>query len=531
MTSYAIRSMLHLALSASFSTLGCGGAGTASPTSTTTNITMPSITWATPPDILQGTALSAAQLDATANVPGTFTYSPALGTAMNVSGSVTLSTTFMPTDKKDYATATSSVSLNVVPSAGTAVVDYGAPEQTIRGFGASEAWFGVLPGSQIVALYGTASNQVGLSIMRLHIAPTTWTSSTQTAATSAWTSELSNGKAAQTLGATVFASPWTPPASMKTNNSASEGSLSTSSYSDYAKYLKAYVNYAAAQGVNLYALSMQNEPDWNPCVQNGVDGGPNGPGCYESCLWTGAQMDTWVAGYGAVLTSGANPVKLIMPESFYFNAAMSDPALNDSAAVGNISIVGGHLYGHAPYYYTNAKNLGKDVWMTEHFLVPISNGPTTSMADAIAMATEIHNSLVVAQYNAYVWWEGPNTSLPAVQEHLVDINARPTYFGYAIAQFSRFVRPGYLRYNATANPVAGVYVSAYGGNGHQVIVAINSTGSVVTLPMLIQNQAVISVTPYQTTSNLFVTPLSTIRVANNEFSATLPAQSITTFVQ
>jgi glucuronoarabinoxylan endo-1,4-beta-xylanase len=256
---------------------------------------MPTITWATPPDILQGTALSAAQLDATANVPGAFTYSPTLGTAMNVSGSVTLSTTFTPTDTKDYATVTSSVSLMVIPSAGAAIVDYGNPEQTIRGFGASEAWFGVLPSSQITALYGTASNQVGLSIMRLHIAPTTWTSSTQTAATSAWTAELSNGKAAQALGATVFASPWTPPASMKTNNSTNEGSLSTSSYSDYADYLKAYVNYAATQGVNLYAISMQNEPDWNPCVQNGVDGGPNGAGCYESCLWTGAQMDTWVA--------------------------------------------------------------------------------------------------------------------------------------------------------------------------------------------------------------------------------------------
>ena len=169
--------------------------------------------------------------------------------------------------------------------------------------------------------------------------------------------------------------------------------------------------------------------------------------------------------------------------------------------------------------------------MTEHFLVPISNGPATSMADAIAMATEIHNSLVVGQYNAYVWWEGPNTSVPAVQEHLVDINASPTYFGYAIAQFSRFVRPGYLRFNAAATPVAGVYVSAYGGNGHQVIVAINSTGSAVTLPMLIQNQAVTSVTPYQTSSSISVSQLSPITVTNNEFSATLPAQSITTYVQ
>jgi glucuronoarabinoxylan endo-1,4-beta-xylanase len=406
----------------------------------------------------------------------------------------------------------------LAPAAGGALVDFGTSEQIIRGFGASEVFFGVLPSSQITELYGQSSGQVGLSIMRVQIAPTTWTSSTQTAVTSAWTPELTNAKAAQALGATIFATPWTPPASMKSNNNTVGGSLNTSSYSDYANYLEAYVNYATSIGVNLYAVSMQNEPDASVT--------------YVSCSWTGAQMDAWVAGYGSVLTTGANPVKLIMPESESFITSLSDPALNDSAAVGNISIVGGHLYGATPFYYTNAENKGKDVWMTEHFLVPVSGGTTTSMADAIAMAKEIHNSMTVADYNAYVWWEGPNTN-PNIspQEHLIDASANPTYFGLAMTQFSRFVRPGYLRYNATATPVAGVYLSAYSGNGHQVIVAINSTSSAVTLPILIVNQTVTSMTPYQTTSSSSVSQLSPVAVTNNGFSATLPAQSITTYLQ
>jgi glucuronoarabinoxylan endo-1,4-beta-xylanase len=404
------------------------------------------------------------------------------------------------------------------PAAGGALVDFGTSEQIIRGFGASEVFFGVLPSSQITELYGQSSGQVGLSIMRVQIAPTTWTSSTQTAVTSAWTPELTNAKAAQVLGATIFATPWTPPASMKSNNNTVGGSLNTSSYADYANYLEAFVNYATSIGVNLYAVSMQNEPDASVT--------------YVSCSWTGAQMDAWVAGYGSVLTTGANPVKLIMPESESFITSLSDPALNDSAAVGNISIVGGHLYGASPFYYTNAENKGKDVWMTEHYLVPVSDGTTTSIADAIAMAKEIHNSMTVADYNAYVWWEGPNTN-PNIspQEHLIDASANPTYFGLAMTQFSRFVRPGYLRYNATATPVTGVYLSAYSGNGHQVIVAINSTSSAVTLPILIVNQTVTSMTPYQTTSSSSVSQLSPVTVTNNEFSATLPAQSITTYLQ
>ena len=354
--------------------------------------------------------------------------------------------------------------------------------------------------------------------MRVQIAPTTWNTSTQTAVTSAWTPELTNAKAAQNLGAIIFATPWTPPASMKSNNNTVGGSLNVSSYADYANYLKAFVNYATnSMGLNLYAVSVQNEPDFNAS--------------YVSCLWTGAQLDTWVAGYGSVLTTGANPVKLMMPESDSFNTNESDPALNDSAAVGNISIIGGHLYGASPFYYTNAESKGKDVWMTEHLLVPASNGPTTAMVDAIAIAEEIHNSMTVADYNAYVWWQGPSTTAGNPQEHLIDLNANPTYFGLAMTQFSRFIRPGYFRYNATATPVAGVYLSAYSGNGHQVIVAINSTSSAVTLPIQIVNQTVTSMTPYQTTSSSSVSQLSPATVTNNEFSATLPALSITTYLQ
>jgi glucuronoarabinoxylan endo-1,4-beta-xylanase len=140
--------------------------------------------------------------------------------------------------------------------------------------------------------------------------------------------------------------------------------------------------------------------------------------------------------------------------------------------------------------------------------------------------------MTVADYNAYVYWQGPSyPTNKTPQEHLIDASANPTYYGLAMTQFSRFVRPGYFRYNATATPFAGVYVSAYSGNGHEVIVAINSTSSAATLPILIANQTVTSMTPYQTTSNSSVSQLSPVTVTNNGFSAALPAQSITTYVQ
>jgi len=76
------------------------------------NKATPTITWATPSAITYGTALSSTLLNATANVPGTFVYSPVSGTVLGA-GSQTLSVTFTPTDTTDYNTATATVTLTV----------------------------------------------------------------------------------------------------------------------------------------------------------------------------------------------------------------------------------------------------------------------------------------------------------------------------------------------------------------------------------------------------------------------------------
>jgi parallel beta-helix repeat protein len=73
----------------------------------------PSITWANLADITYGTALSSTQLDATASVPGTFTYTPAAGTVLHAGNGQTLSVSFTPTDTTDYTTAAATATMNV----------------------------------------------------------------------------------------------------------------------------------------------------------------------------------------------------------------------------------------------------------------------------------------------------------------------------------------------------------------------------------------------------------------------------------
>jgi photosystem II stability/assembly factor-like uncharacterized protein len=79
----------------------------------------PVITWPTPAAITQGTLLSATQLDATADVAGTFVYSPVAGTVL-AAGIQTLAVTFTPADTIDYTTASASVTLSVVAAGANA---------------------------------------------------------------------------------------------------------------------------------------------------------------------------------------------------------------------------------------------------------------------------------------------------------------------------------------------------------------------------------------------------------------------------
>jgi hypothetical protein len=70
------------------------------------------LTWNTPSDITYGTTLSATQLNATTNIAGTFTYTPAAGTRLTA-GTHTLSVSFTPTNPAyDSDSATVSIVVN-----------------------------------------------------------------------------------------------------------------------------------------------------------------------------------------------------------------------------------------------------------------------------------------------------------------------------------------------------------------------------------------------------------------------------------
>src|SRR5580693_129569 len=222
-----------------------------------------------------------------------------------------------------------------IPQAQTCAINTSSTFQTMDGFGASSAFADPvsMTSAQAATLFGRNNGQIGLSLWRIRIDPN-----------ENWSTETTNAAFAHQWGAKVLGTPWTPPASMKSNTNTIGGTLKTNQYAAYASYLN-----LAARSIGLDYVSMQNEPDANVT--------------YESCFWTGSTMETWCASNAPAV---GRPI--VMPESESFNHSFSNPTLANSTAAGNITIVAGHLYGGLPSGpYTTALNLGKHVWMTEHY--------------------------------------------------------------------------------------------------------------------------------------------------------------------
>lgn len=334
-------------------------------------------------------------------------------------------------------------SLALLPAAASAQaidVDVNTTYQVIRGYGGHNGagWIADLTPAQVETAFGTAGGQIGLTIMRMRI-----DSSRQ-----AWERQVSTAQLAKAKGATLFATPWSPPASMKTNNNLVGGRLLPAYYSAYAAHLLDFAALMRASGAELYGISIQNEPDIDVT--------------YESCTWNPAELTAFLRSEGVRF----NTAKLMGPESFKFSRTMSDPILNDAAAAQHLDIVSGHLYGVTPSDDPLARSKGKELWMTEHYTDSTSDA--NDWVKALPVAVEIHKSMI-ANYNAYVWWYIRRSY------GLMTEDGNVSKRGHIMAQYAKHVRPGYSRIVATERPYHDVLVTAYkGGDGKLVVVAVNN---------------------------------------------------------
>lgn len=390
---------------------------------------------------------------------------------------------------------------SVSRAASEVAVNLSSQHQEIMGYGGMNhpTWIGDLTSSQRETAFGNGDNQLGLQILRI------WVDSDS----NNWYKEVATAKAAIAKGAIVFATPWNPPSNLCETfykNGVASRRLKHDKYYDYAMHLNNFVTYMKNNGVNLYAISCANEPDYG----------------HDWTWWTESELFNFVRYYAQHINC-----RVIAPESFSYKKSFSDALLNDSKALANVEIIGTHLYGTQykdfSYPLFQQKGAGKQLWMTEVYY-PNSNANSADLwPEALGVSEHIHNAMV-NNMQTYVWWYIRRSYSPMKE------NGAISKRGYCMAQYSKFIRRGYKRVSATENPATGVYVSAYTGDGKAVIVAINKGSSSTSQYFRLNGKKITSVDRYRTSSSENLAKTAKLPLSENGFWANLTPNSVSTFV-
>jgi O-glycosyl hydrolase len=450
-------------------------------------------------------------------------------------------------------------------------VKFSQAMQVIDGFGVSTAWLYPPQAAAKTAVYDalfSISNGAGLSLVRNRIplrenpfnddkfinknADGTYQYTTNSNGSKTFSLNWSNwdlsntsslisdikAKGADYQVTKFMSTPWTPP-----NNSVSKwklsdsyktmdytkpevgGTLDPAHYADYADVLADYVlGYKAKFGVDLSVLSLQNEPSFQ-CT-------------YESADWTAAQLHDFLATLNTeftkkgVFTQLPN-LKMMAPESQTAKEDLIVPILSDAATSALLGVVGVHQYefgksnasSYTPPNLASSLAAGKRIWMTEFSTAAWAQD--TSMTDGLLVARLVHMDLVVAQMSAFNYWWAWGTGNGCLA---LTSGTQPKRL-YAIGQYSRFIRPDWIRVDAAANPASNVYLSAFRNPaGNQVaMVAINAGTSEVPLALTIDTGRFGGLTSYRTSASENLANVGAV-TAGTTVNVTLAPSSVTTLV-
>lgn len=388
---------------------------------------------------------------------------------------------------------------------GDVTIELSTPKQRISGFGASTAWASTMSSADADLLWSTSTG-AGLSLHRIRIAP------------DGTTTEMSIAKLAQARGATIWATPWSPSAGFKSNGNVVGGALSNGA--GWASLLAKFVTDMKSAGVTIYAVSAQNEPDAK------VD--------YESCSYTGAQLASFI-GQSMGPAVSATGAKIMGPESQNWCGFLSlaEPIMNDAAAASYTSIIATHEYGcaDAQYVVPYAKGIsaGKEFWQTEIYDTVAQADP--GMGSALRVYRLIHDALTQANMNAWhYWWVYPSTTDNGA---LWDKGTNaPSKRLFVMGNFSRFVRPGFVRVATSGSVPGGVLLSAYRNpaDGAAVIVVANTSGSATSLSLFVPGTPACSFDAWVTSATESLAAKPAVAVSQARLTYALPPQSVTTLV-
>lgn len=393
---------------------------------------------------------------------------------------------------------------------GEALVDAAVRYQRISGFGASSAWTLPEVSDELAEQLFSTETGIGLSLLRVRITP------------EGKTDELVTAQQAARLGVSVWAAPWSPPGEWKTGTNPTNalwgGQLLPEHRKEWAARLAAFAVSMRDAGAPLIALSAQNEPNWTDK--------------WETCLWSQAELTAFVRDdLGPELANAGVGTPILAPETNGWSSltGYAGPLLSDSAAAKFIGPVATHSYGDGrPFEYSVASQAGKEVWQTE--VSDSSTSPDAGMGSALRIASLIHQHLTKAGVSAWhYWWINPVSDR---DNSALMLNNELTRRAYALGNFSRFVRPGFVRVQATPVPQVQVEVTAFTdpASGRVAIVLANSASNEQTQNITLTNALATTFTPYVTSASQALDPSAPVAVVAGRVTVQLPALSVTTLV-
>jgi glucuronoarabinoxylan endo-1,4-beta-xylanase len=319
-----------------------------------------------------------------------------------------------------------------------------------------------------------------------------------------------------------ISSAWSPPAWMKTSECVSDGGeLRKEKYRSFANYLARYIKeYSKRYNIDIYAISPSNEPNFS------IN--------YSSCLWSGEQFAQFYREHlEPVFRTEGITTKTFGPETEYFGNQVLGEYKKMFEGGGTLpQIVAQHGYGGVVEQLQESIIGNRKVWLTEISDTINPNDPT--IKDGLRWAKIVHNYLVQANISAFVYFWGMSkyyekgTSLIGLNlnEHTILVNKRT----FTIGNFSRFIRPGYVRMNITYDPCEGIYLSAFKNDKKEfVIVAINDGEEDTEITIDFKSFGCTSVIPWRTSENENLEQLVPVKANKHYVDLLIERKSVTSF--
>jgi glucosylceramidase len=272
----------------------------------------------------------------------------------------------------------------------------------------------------------------------------------------------------------LLGSPWSPPGWMKSTGSLIQGTLLERFYDSFALYMAKFVQSYAAAGISVAALTMQNEPHFEP---------KDYPGMRLEAPARAAVIGHHVGPLFARLGLKTE----IWDWDHNWDYAQSPlVALGDSAANRYIQGVAWHCYAGIVPAQTTVRDVypGKDVYFSECSggdWAPKYPDNLTYFVGTLIIGTTRNWARSVALWNlALDEHDGPHTGGCTDCRGVVTINARTGVVTrnveyVALAHASQFVRPGADRIASTSGTDSLTNVAFRNSDdGSKVLIVLNS---------------------------------------------------------